>query len=121
MGRPFSGVISKCSYCKKELKMSESTFNRNRNHFCSKKCEAYSRRKWHLNNYGYLQSRFNGKILKQHRFVMEKYLGRELSKEECVHHINGIKTDNRIDNLQIMNFREHNLHHESYKNFRKDA
>jgi HNH endonuclease len=47
----------------------------------------------------------------EHRYVMEMHLGRKLKKEEDVHHINKIKTDNRLENLRIVNHYEHSLMH----------
>lgn len=37
----------------------------------------------------------------QHREVMKNHLGRDLLREETVHHINGVRHDNRLENLEL--------------------
>ena len=44
---------------------------------------------------------------KKHRRTMERIIGRKLKAYEDVHHINGIRNDNRPENLQIMNHSDH--------------
>lgn len=53
----------------------------------------------------------NGGYVLQHRLVMESVLGRLLTKDECIHHVNGNKTDNRPENLQVVTPSEHGRHH----------
>lgn len=45
--------------------------------------------------------------VREHRLVMEKHIGRFLLPSEEIHHINEIKTDNRLENLQIVSRSEH--------------
>jgi hypothetical protein len=52
-------------------------------------------------NHGYKTGYLNGKQVKQHRLIWEQHNGRKLQPFENVHHLNGIRDDNRIENLEL--------------------
>lgn len=67
-----------------------------------------------LNNDGYVMiyepdhpKAIGGGWVLEHRFVVEQYLGQILGRDEHVHHINGVKHDNRLENLEVMDGNDH--------------
>jgi len=102
--------------------------------FCSIVCSAKSQRynktriarlkKYHENNprtgkdnpnwrggmhkkFGYIMLRKKNGYILEHRLIMEELLGRELLSDEFVHHKNGIRDDNRQENLMLVTKRIH--------------
>ena len=79
-----------------------------------------------LNGYGHTKPHRSGYVLAYapqhphatkdgyvmlHTVIVERSIGRYLTDDEQVHHVNHIKDDNRLENLKIMNKKEHRMMH----------
>ena len=107
-----TGSIQKCANC-------GSDFYTTRNIFCCQNCaREYRKKNYKHKTYienGYVveyKAGYNKKSsIKQHRRIMEEFLGRRLEPNEVVHHKNGNKTDNRIENLEVIDRGKHSAYH----------
>ena len=59
--------------------------------------------------------------MREHILILEAHLGRYLSGDETVHHINGDKGDNRLENLQLMTVWGHKSFHSRQERKRIDV
>ncbi len=59
----------------------------------------------------YKKLKIAGRTVQEHRHVVELHIGRRLERWELVHHKNGDKKDNRIENLEVVTAQWHSQHH----------
>ena len=105
-----------CSVCKKKFKDKRG----GRKKFCTQKCYWDRMRevlRSEFSDSDYKSVTINGRRTREHRYLMEKSVGRKLLKDEVVHHKNGNKKDNRIENLEIISQSEHIKLHFNIKKF----
>ena len=66
-------------------------------------------------------SESSGGYIFEHRVMMETLLNRYLDSKEIVHHKNGVKHDNRLGNLEVMDHTEHTVMHHKGASRSKDT
>ena len=103
-GRPARGkAIYICRHCGEDF-ADRRHGQRQGRIFCSRRCANLARpgdRRFVVARGGYVRYARDGVNQFEHRLVMEQMLGRKLKRHESVHHKNGIRTDNRPENLEL--------------------
>ena len=115
-----------CENCNKEFNRKRKTGGRiyREQKYCSHECKVEAQKKHaqhrfeaglykkHIKRNGYvwivvpMLSRNGGtRSIMEHRYVMQQHLGRTLYDHETVHHVNGNRQDNRLENLELFSSR----------------
>ena len=129
----------KCLICGKEFYRSPVYIKRGVNKTCSMLCrgkvlsqeKGVNARGWkggkYIDKRGYIHVReinhpysTNGYIL-EHRLIIEKYINRYLEPIEVVDHKNGVKDDNRLENLQVFPSQSEHIKVEGKRGVYKDS
>lgn len=120
-GRPKSGKDYTCGICNKVFYRRISEIQKGSTHYCSRHCAFIGQKgkpkkikpieqsNWRINRKGYLETTRQRKRILQHRLIVENHIKRPLIKGEIIHHLNGIKTDNRLENLALCSDHTHHL------------
>lgn len=117
-----TGKYLDCAICKKQFYAPLNRLNKYKVRFCSKSCTGTDRlnQLWadpdftrnklialNIPHHTYKTLYINGRQVREHRYIMEQFLGRKLLKNEHVHHKDGNGLNNDINNLELLTNSEH--------------
>jgi hypothetical protein len=120
--KPRRGLTLNCQLCSKEFYVPQ--YRKESAKFCSPRCTSLAHpentlkaqesspiikraREGQKITKNYKQLKIDGKMVREHRWLMEQHLGRKLESWEHVHHIDGNHLNNDIANLEVLSNSDH--------------